>query len=233
MAETVLLRAEGHRRLITKVNIAKKLDTAGKGIAADLGTRKKDILQEVRELFEAGVYHASEPHVVSNYKLESTRMAKAEGVDVEIPDGIVQCQIRVSRRELTATELETARGCGAVAAGLTEIRRVVQAMDIDQVLLHLATNRAKVATLVACGTTGFSLDLAGGPVTMELIPGMTMRDAWYPADGFLDKVQELAPEVRTACMPFIRAVLGSMVDPVLVFGNRSTTTPTAGATTPA
>jgi hypothetical protein len=218
MATIKTIRATEHRDIVTAVNAAKRQDIAIKGLENELKAKKLGVIASLRTLFNASLI-AEVPDVVSNFKIESTRTAVQDGVEVEVSDGVVQCQMKVLRNELAAAEIALAAEAGPdVVAALTANSTVVDLVDTNRVLRYLVEHPAKVTITPA----GDSLVIAfqGNAVGCD---GVTFKNAVHPAEGFLDKVLALSTDRRTAAMGFINAVLNRMLSPTLVFGNRTAT----------
>jgi len=216
MVGTKLLRAEDSLAIVTLVNVAKRLDIAIKGLTSDIEVKKKEVVSSVRALFDAGL-GGDERRVYSNFKIESTKLTAVDGVAVEVPDGIVQCQMKMHRKVLTVEEiaLGTAAGEG-VLTELTENAQVVDLVDTLRVLRFLTANPARVSVTANGGSLSISLvgDAQG-------VDGVTFKTAVLPNKTFLESVSNMAPEKFTAARAFITSML-TRLDPTIVFGNRGT-----------
>jgi hypothetical protein len=218
MAETMTIRAQDHRAIVVDTNMAKRLYTGISGMENELVVKKTGITAALQGLFNTGLTAAEPPTVYSGFKIECTRMVKADGLDVEVPDGVVQGQMKVVRKELVASDLAIADAAGPdVRAALTISNQVVDLVDPARVLAYLAANPGKV-TIKPSGT-GLSISLVGDAHGVD---GVSFKSAVLPVEGFLDKVVSLTADQRARGMGFVKHVLGKMLAPTLVFGNRTT-----------
>ena len=216
MVETKMLRSADSLNIVTLVNVAKRMDTSIKGLTADIGVKKVEIVTAVRGLFDAGM--ASDvPKVYSNFKIESTRLTAVDGVAVEVPDGVVQCQMKVKRKELTPEELALGRQAGEdVMSALTENTQVVDLVDPIRVLRFLVANPGRVS-ITASGDS-LSISLVGD---VQGVDGVSYKTAVLPSKTLLESLSSMAPATLASARTFITALLHRL-DPTIVFGNRGT-----------
>ena len=144
MAEIMTIRARDNRSIVTAVNVVKRLDTAIKGLQNDIQVKKDGVADSVQALFDTDMT-GEDPKVYSNFKIETTKITVVDGVEVEVPDGVVQCQMKVVRKELSAEENALLVTAGIDVATAAECRAEGADTFVAGTSFYRAADRAKFA----------------------------------------------------------------------------------------